>query len=201
MSTLPWIDDHFKWGEFNDEREEIASWIKELGLQDKMIIVSGDAHMLAVDDGSHAAGGVKVFHAAAIDAKPTTKGGPYSHGVWPGRNQYGTIEVRDLGDHICFRFQGWKWKSSHKLARLVQFDTCDTSLNTPLLYKPSPYVVQKFWKVLKGYLESSKLDYARHFVLWVDSSKMTFYSLFEIDNMVSLTMICVLAGFLVRLFK
>ena len=75
VSTLPWIDDFYKWGEFASERQSIAEKVVELSLSKKMIMLSGDAHMVAVDDGTHAKGGFPVFHAAALDAKPTTKVG------------------------------------------------------------------------------------------------------------------------------
>jgi len=171
---MPWVDDHYKWGEFPEERRKIGSLIEELGLSDRIVIVSGDAHMVAVDDGSHSVGRVKVFQAAALDAKPTTKGGPFSHGVWPGRNQYGTLEVRDIGDgRVCFFFQGWRWKRDQTLARLVRFDTCDSSQNTPFLYTPSPLYVQKTWKRIKKLMEESDLAILRAIVVYVDSTRMT----------------------------
>ena len=39
--------------------------------------MSGDAHMLAVDDGSHTPGGFPVMHASPLDKKGSIKGGPY----------------------------------------------------------------------------------------------------------------------------
>ena len=44
-------------------------------------MISGD-HM---DDVSFSPGNFPVFHAASLDAKPTSKGGPYSHGIYPGK--------------------------------------------------------------------------------------------------------------------
>jgi hypothetical protein len=49
--------------------------IQALGLSSRMLMIAGDAHMLAFDDGSNSPGGIPVFHAAALDAKPTSKGG------------------------------------------------------------------------------------------------------------------------------
>jgi hypothetical protein len=178
VSTMPWIDDHYKWGEFPEERMKIGSLIRKYNLSERLIIVSGDAHMLAVDDGTHSVGGVKVFQAAALDAKPTTKGGPYSHGVWPGRNQYGSMSVLDMGSKICFTFRGWRYLQSTKsLRQIVLFDSCNSSLNKPNLYRPSPFFIQKGWKTMKRYLEQSDVGLARRFVLYIDSSSVTFYSI------------------------
>lgn len=180
VNTFPWIDDFYKWGEFAEERKLIAHWITELGLSNKLIIISGDAHMIAVDDGTNAAGGVKVFHAASLDAKPTTKGGPYSHGVWPGRNQYGTMTVTDRGgdNEICFTFQGWKFIGNGQAKRLVIFDTCDeTKSSPPRLFTPSPFLVQQCWKRVKKILELQ--EYGKQFVLWVDSSRVTLHTFLD----------------------
>ena len=163
-----------------------------MDLSSRMIILSGDAHMLAVDDGSHSVGGVKVFHAAALDAKPTTKGGPYSHGVWPGSNQYATMDVRDNGSEVCFLFQGWRWKRDKVLARLVSFDTCDAAINTPFLYTPSPLAVQRFWKRVKLFIEAHELSFVASFVVWLDSSRINYHSL--TDPTVMTGMVALLIG-------
>jgi hypothetical protein len=66
-------------------------------------MVSGDAHMLAIDDGAnsdYAAGGGAAFpvmHAAALDRTGSVKGGPYSHGTFPGPGQFGLMSVIDSG--------------------------------------------------------------------------------------------------------
>jgi hypothetical protein len=151
-----------------------------MNLNNRLIIISGDAHMLAVDDGSHSRGGVKVFHAAALDAKPTTKGGPYSHGVWPGRNQYGTMEVRDMGDRICFVFQGWRWKRDKVLSRMVIYDTCNDDVNQEFLYTPSPLFIQRLWKRFKLVVEEDyRLGFLYPFIVLIDSSRLTLHSLLE----------------------
>jgi hypothetical protein len=95
----PGIDD---WGGFAEERSEIAEVIAANGI-DNLLILSGDAHMLAIDDGTnsaYAAGqerGPVIFHAAALDRPGAVRGGPYSHGAFPGGGQFGLVEVRDDG--------------------------------------------------------------------------------------------------------
>jgi hypothetical protein len=64
-------------------------------------MLSGDAHMLAIDNGSHSdysgtgKAGFPVMHAAALDRPGGEKGGPYSEGAYPGAGQYGTMAVHD----------------------------------------------------------------------------------------------------------
>lgn len=103
----PWIapaqpgrDD---WGGYAAERGHIADTIADAGIGN-LVMLAGDAHMVAIDDGSHtnyataAEGpGFPLLHAAALDRPGGVKGGPYSHGVYPGAGQFGTLSVRDDG--------------------------------------------------------------------------------------------------------
>ena len=105
-------DDHDNWGWYPEERTAIANFIKEHQIQ--LCIVSGDAHMSAIDDGSnsdYASGGgapIPIFHAGPLDRKPSIKGGPYSHGVSGLRGQYGIMKIIDSGSRdLCVE---WKVK-------------------------------------------------------------------------------------------
>ncbi|MGY1700242.1 hypothetical protein [Geodermatophilus sp. SYSU D00766] len=102
----PWIapdepgrDD---WGGYADERRRIADTLAAAGLDD-LLMVSGDAHMVAADDGANtdysATGGAgfPLLHAAALDSPATLKGGPYGEGAFPGAGQFGTVTVTDDG--------------------------------------------------------------------------------------------------------
>lgn len=60
------------------ERDMIADFIESNGLSEQMIMVSGDAHMIAATNGSSVRGSFPVFHASSMDARPSIKGGPYS---------------------------------------------------------------------------------------------------------------------------
>ena len=80
-------------------------------------MLSGDAHMLAIDDGSHSGfssdadgEGFPVFHAAALDRPGSVKGGPYSEGHFPGRGQFGVMSVQDEGDRIIVEWSGRNWQ-------------------------------------------------------------------------------------------
>jgi hypothetical protein len=60
-------------------------------------MLSADAHMLAIGDGTNSDGGFPVVQAGALDRRPGVKGGPYSEGTFPGAGQYAAVHVRDGG--------------------------------------------------------------------------------------------------------
>jgi phosphodiesterase/alkaline phosphatase D-like protein len=111
VCSMPWIastsaggDD---WGGYNTERVELANYMKSLGLEGKICIISGDAHMVAIDNGAnadYATGGgmnIPVFHAAAIEHDSgSLKGGPYSEGYVTGAGHIGIVDITDDGDEI-----------------------------------------------------------------------------------------------------
>jgi phosphodiesterase/alkaline phosphatase D-like protein len=119
VNTVPWIarersgsDD---WGSYAAERRDIANHIQRLGLTQRLVMLSGDAHMVALDDGTHSnyateAGqrerGFVVMHAAPLDRLTTEKGGPYSHGVSRRRGQFGLFEVTDDGATLRVELSG-----------------------------------------------------------------------------------------------
>ena len=90
-SSVGWLGDggDDDWGGFPAEREAVARFLMEHRVKN-LLMVSGDAHMLAIDDGSHntfleGGPGFPLFHAAALDQKGSDKGGPFSHPAGPGR--------------------------------------------------------------------------------------------------------------------
>jgi hypothetical protein len=116
VSSFPWIvhdpEGAGNWGDFPEQREALARELRALGRRN-VCIISGDAHMLAIDDGSHSGFapadgnggrcGVPVFHAASLSSSWSLKGGPYSHGTpynggtqgngVSGSGQYGLFRV------------------------------------------------------------------------------------------------------------
>jgi len=96
VNSVPWItkrDESTKegWAPFERERRRIADTIVRLGLVERLVMLSGDAHMLALDDGTHSqystlpgapARGFVVAHAAPMDRRPTRKGGPTRTPRW-----------------------------------------------------------------------------------------------------------------------
>lgn len=99
------------WAGYSTERAELAEFIA--GSSKKLAIVSGDMHALAADDGTNSAGGIPVFHAAALHGSSSHKGGPYTVGPVPSTvglpvQQYGVMSVRDSGGEIALEFTGYR---------------------------------------------------------------------------------------------
>ena len=115
-NTLPWIapvregaDD---WGGYPSERLEIARFIEHHEI-DGIVMLSGDGHMLAVDDGRHnrltdsGGPGFPVMHAAPFDNYGSVKGGPYSSATFARAGQFGLMTVEDDGgETITVRLSG-----------------------------------------------------------------------------------------------
>ncbi|MEM7761187.1 MAG: alkaline phosphatase D family protein [Cyanobacteria bacterium P01_A01_bin.40] len=126
VNSIPWIAQTSdsktgSWDKFEGERSEIANFIKENKI-DKLLMISGDAHMLALDDGtpgtanSYATGGggsFPVIQAASLDSRGSVKGGLYNGGKYiidskiksingaiPGKGQWGLLNFIDHGKKI-----------------------------------------------------------------------------------------------------
>jgi hypothetical protein len=103
VSSVPWISTqgNDNWAGGVAERRLIANHVKAQRIP--LCILSGDAHMVAIDDGRNAdyadGGGapIPVFQAASLDRAPSYKGGPYSHGARPGVRQFGVMQITDDG--------------------------------------------------------------------------------------------------------
>lgn len=103
-----------QWFGFTAERRELANFFKENQIKN-LCILTGDAHMTSADDGSNGdfadGGGAPVpqLMSSPLDRPGSTKGGPYSHGVYvPGNGEgmYGLVTVTDTGAKITVRFSG-----------------------------------------------------------------------------------------------
>jgi len=94
VSAMPWLGDLVEpgklgdgWWSYTAERRELSDYIQSLGLTNKVVMLNGDAHMIAYDDGSnnrYASNGGKGFAialSASFVSRPQTKGmTPYSQG-------------------------------------------------------------------------------------------------------------------------
>jgi phosphodiesterase/alkaline phosphatase D-like protein len=104
------------WGAYPAERRRLADVIAGAGIRN-LVMVSGDAHMAAIDDGSHtgysATGfrGFPLLHAAALDRPGNVKGGPYSEGAFPGAGHFGALAVSDAGGPtVDVQLAGRNWR-------------------------------------------------------------------------------------------
>jgi alkaline phosphatase D len=122
VSSVPWngratVAD--RWQGYPAHRTEIADFIKANGLAGKVAILSGDAHMVAIDDGSHSdfatgrGAPIRVFQAGPIANVGSYKGGPYSHGARYKSepkskflNQFGMVNIDDDGKRIRVTWSG-----------------------------------------------------------------------------------------------
>ena len=120
VSPTPWIGAASPasdtWAGFADERRRVADALVDAGVDD-LVMLAGDAHMVAIDDGTHSGyatgggGGFPVAHGSALDRRGSVKGGPYSEGTFPGGGQFGVMEVvDDGGPEIEVTLSGRTWR-------------------------------------------------------------------------------------------
>jgi hypothetical protein len=132
ISSVPWIAapepgaDH--WGGYTAERQHIANFIAENDVGN-ILMVAGDAHMVAIDDGTntdYSVAGNATFpllHAAALDRPGSVKGGPYSEGAFPGGGQFGLIEIEDSGSTgLTVRLRGMDWNGDTIVSHTFSVD-------------------------------------------------------------------------------
>lgn len=104
---VPWIGTTGSdtWAGFPEQRRRIANFIKQNNLVNNVIMIAGDMHGLAIDDGTNSdyadggGGGIPVFQAAQLDRQASVKGGPWRWGPWTSEagGQFGIIEITDTG--------------------------------------------------------------------------------------------------------
>jgi hypothetical protein len=133
VSPVPWIHtpspDGDTWGGFDAERRLVADAVARYAPRN-LLMLGGDAHMLAFDDGRHtdyASGsgtgrqGFPLLHAAALDRPGSVKGGPYSGPVIPGGGQFGEVAVQDDGTTVTVRLAGRTWDSRTLFTKNLTF--------------------------------------------------------------------------------
>ncbi|WP_232798133.1 alkaline phosphatase D family protein [Salinibacter altiplanensis] len=143
-SSVPWIgapgDSNDHWGGFAAERRELATYIDSLGVADQLVTLSGDAHMVALDDGTHNrygqedGGGFPVVQVASLGRRGSVKGGPYTHGPYPtpirlfGQNdgQFVLMDVQDDGgEEVCITWTGKRYQAdTERLVTLLDWRRC-----------------------------------------------------------------------------
>ena len=124
LNPVPWVAESQlladNWGGYEEERTELADHIANNEI-DNLLMISGDAHMVAIDDGTNTdystaqSGGFPIFHTAALDRNGSIKGGPYSEGAVDGPGQFGTVEVIDDGDSMEIVLTGLNWSGEELL--------------------------------------------------------------------------------------
>ena len=113
LNPDPWVGESGSdyWAEFPKERAELSQVIADNDINN-LVMISGDAHMIALDDGTNTnystkpGKGFPVLHAAALDRPGGTQGGPYTGGVFPGPGQFGLVKIFDDGDEVSVVLEG-----------------------------------------------------------------------------------------------
>jgi hypothetical protein len=135
VNPIPWVGAASPgaggWAGVPDERRTIANAIHGAGVRN-LVMVSGDAHMVALDDGTNtnyssdpSARGFPLLHAAALDRPGGVKGGPYSAGAFPGGGQYGRIRIADDGTTVRVTLSGHTWDGRTLVSRDFGFAASD----------------------------------------------------------------------------
>lgn len=117
VSSVPWIappeTGQDSWGGYAAERRDLADFIAVNDI-DNLLVVSGDAHMLAIDDGSNSdytsptvgpSPQIPVLAAAALDRPGSEKSSTYSSGKFPGPGQFGLVHVEPRGEEVTVRLE------------------------------------------------------------------------------------------------
>jgi len=131
------------WGGYAPTRRELADFFKENNIKN-MFIICGDAHMLAIDNGTHTDFSstkdnthlYPILQSAALNNVGSDKGGEFSEGGTfpnpPFHSQWSTVEVMDNGlSEIAIRFICYRMNLFTKKVKIItQFEFCRT-LNTP----------------------------------------------------------------------
>ena len=125
------------WGGFGAERTELGNFFRDNNIRN-MFIMSGDAHMAAIDNGtnhdfstgSNNANDYPVIQAAGMSQNGSTKGGTYSEGgTFPNpvitTGQYGVVEVSDPGtNQVCITLTTYRVTSAGVESQLATYNFC-----------------------------------------------------------------------------
>jgi phosphodiesterase/alkaline phosphatase D-like protein len=120
---MGWIGSNltqFTWGVYGTERRELAEFFEDNGLTSRLILINGDNHFIAADDGTNSQYdpdavtlGPLCLNAAPMDAGFTSSFGTWSTGIFKTRKQqYATIDFADTGTQITATIKGWALSAS-----------------------------------------------------------------------------------------
>ena len=124
VSTVPWIAearegaDH--WGGYTAERELIADHVADGGI-DNLLMICGDAHMVAIDDGTNTdysssqGAGFPLAQAAPLDRPGGVKGGPFTQGPITDSGQYVVVDVTPEADRTVVDVVAKRWDDTELL--------------------------------------------------------------------------------------
>lgn len=110
ISSVQWMSGGSdSWPGYAHERQEIADLIANTGWAHRLVMLSADAHKLAIDTGGgNRWGGWPCAVFAARDATPSAVSGHYDVLEQGGIGQYGTVTVTDMGSVITIKLTAWQ---------------------------------------------------------------------------------------------
>ncbi|MEZ5298542.1 MAG: alkaline phosphatase D family protein [Ilumatobacteraceae bacterium] len=136
VNPVPWVDPAEpgadSWAGYDAERRLIAQHIVDEGI-DHLVMVAGDAHMVAIDDGTHTdyadtgGRGFPLIHVAALDRPGSTKGGPYTQGPITGGGHFALVEVTPTDTGVDVTLAATDWRGDDLLRHEVSFPRRTTS--------------------------------------------------------------------------
>lgn len=144
ISSVPWggTVDMDTWAGFAAERTELSDFFKVNGIQN-LLIICGDAHMIAFDDGTNhdfSTGAnnpykYPVLQAAAINQTGSFRGGTFSHGFFSNptqqHGQYAALDITDDGsNNITVGITGYRVDSAGVESVLLTYTVNFPMLNT-----------------------------------------------------------------------
>jgi len=137
-STSAFVGDD-TWAAYSTERTELANYVTTLGMAGSALIVHGDFHALAADDGTNSAGGIPVVCVSPLQQSyymPSQA--QWSVGEYPVSNPGGTIyhygwfDVTDTGtSSISIAFTGYSNDNTAGLGADTARITMTSSLTVP----------------------------------------------------------------------
>ncbi|WP_060887077.1 alkaline phosphatase D family protein [Streptomyces caniscabiei] len=104
------------WNSFLHERDQLIEMFGDTGWLEKMIQLTADQHNLSLCSGpGNPWGGFPIYMFASMDSDYGSIDSLYDLGAIAGRQQYGTVQVRDRGHTIELGGTGWingvPWRS------------------------------------------------------------------------------------------
>jgi hypothetical protein len=162
-----WIDDRpavlgdDTWQWFNAERTEIGNYIQSSAVG-QVVMLMGDQHALAADDGSHNPwGGFPLMAAAPFgqwaSVKTSSPSTDWSQGIWapesPAVQQYGFVNVTDDGSAISLVYRGYDSTNTQRVTLTVNVDTTEPPAGGKPKVTSSGSEVETTWTVMQGGVE------------------------------------------------
>lgn len=111
LMPTPWLGSSSDtWAGFSSERDTIAGWLEAGDWPRRMHMITADMHTLAISSAAgNPYGGFPIAICAALDATPRDSPNLlWDGGMWPGREQYATVQVDDSGDDIALTTTLWR---------------------------------------------------------------------------------------------